>query len=160
MLRDTWPAGPDCILVCGAGSVPQLFPSYSNGCTGRSRMCHAWLMRWAGEGSELWRVRVDLFSPDADSRLVSVVARSLESLLTGDDRDADDHSYGVDQGLGITERPVLGLVFWVRADDVGAAAARAVEVARDAGGAAGVGPDLYDVTVIPRDSVVAGYDPA
>jgi len=55
---------------------------------------------------------------------------------------------------------VVGLVFWVRADDVGAVAARAVEVARVAGGAAGVGPELYDVTVIPRDAVVTGSDPA
>src|SRR5260370_27850480 len=107
-------------------------------------------MRWAGEGSDFWRVRVDLFSADADNRLISVVARSLESLLTGDDQDADDHSYGVDQGLGITEGPVVGLVFWVRADDVGAAAARAVEVARYAGAAAGVGPALYDVPLVTR----------
>ena len=123
-------------------------------------MCHAWLMRWAGEGSDLWRVRVDLFSADADNRLISAVARSLDSLLTGDTNDPDAHSYGVDQGLGVTERPVVGLVFWVRADDVGAAAARAVEVARFAGDAAGVGPELYDVTVIPRDAVVTGSDPA
>src|SRR6266481_5215173 len=99
-------------------------------------------MRWTGEGSDFWRVRVDLFSADADNRLISAVARSLESLLTGDGPDAGDHSYGVDEGLGVTERPVVGLVFWVRADDVGAAAARAVEVARYAGSEAGVGPDL------------------
>jgi hypothetical protein len=117
-------------------------------------------MRWAGEGSDLWRVRVDLFSADADNRMISAVARSLESLLTADADDADAHSYGVDQGLGVTDRPVVGLVFWVRADDVGAAAARAAEVARVAGGAAGVGPELYDVTVIPRYAVVMGSDPA
>jgi hypothetical protein len=117
-------------------------------------------MRWAGEGSDLWRVRVDLFSADADNRMISAVAHSLESLLTGDADDSDAHSYGVDQGLGVTKRPVVGLVFWVRADDVGAAAARAAEVARVAGGAAGVGPELYDVTVIPRDAVVLGSGPA
>jgi hypothetical protein len=53
------------------------------------------------------RVRVDLFSVDADNRLISAVARSLDSLLTGDTDDADAHSYGVDQGLGVTERPVV-----------------------------------------------------
>ena len=71
----------------------------------------------------------------------------------------DAHSYGVDQGLGVTERPVAGLVFWVRTDDVGAAAARAVEVARGAGGPAGLGPELYDVTVIPQGAVMMGSDP-
>jgi hypothetical protein len=66
-------------------------------------MYHAWLMRWAGEGSDLWRVRVDLFSVDADNRLISAVARSLNSLLTGDTDDADAHSYGVDQGLSVRQ---------------------------------------------------------
>jgi hypothetical protein len=52
-------------------------------------------------------------------------------------------------------------VFWVRADDVGAAAAQAVQVARIAGQCGlDVGPELYDVTVIPGDAVVTGSDPA
>lgn len=66
---------------------------------------------------------------------------------------------GADQGLGVTSRPVVGLLFWVRADDVGAAATVAVEAARRAGANHGVGPDLYDVTVIPRQAVALPGDP-
>jgi hypothetical protein len=45
------------------------------------------------------------------------------------------------------------MTFWVRADDVGAASETAVETARRAGANSGVGPELYDVVVIPRTSV-------
>lgn len=64
-----------------------------------------------------------------------------------------------DQGLGIADTPVVGLLFWVAADDVGAAASAAVEVATKAGEGCGVGPGLYDVTVIPRDAVALPDDP-
>lgn len=46
------------------------------------------------------------------------------------------------------------MLFWVYADDVGAAPATAVETARRAGAAHGVGPELYDVTAIPEVAVV------
>lgn len=66
---------------------------------------------------------------------------------------------GGDQGLGVTGRPVVGLLFWVDADDVGEAATMAVRAARRTGAAHGVGPDLYDVTVIPMEAVVRPGDP-
>jgi hypothetical protein len=65
----------------------------------------------------------------------------------------------VDQGLGIAASPVVGFLFWVRADDVGAAAMTAVAAARRAGADAGAGPDLYDVTVIPFVAVAQPDDP-
>ena len=49
---------------------------------------------------------------------------------------------------------VVGVLFWVWADDVGDAARIAVDTARRAGADAGVGPDLYDVVVIPAHGVV------
>jgi hypothetical protein len=52
---------------------------------------------------------------------------------------------------------VIGLVFWVRADDVGRAASLAVETARRAGSESGVGTELYDVVVIPSASVASVY---
>lgn len=55
---------------------------------------------------------------------------------------------------------MLGLVFWVRADDVGRAASLAVDTARRAGGASRVGTELYDVVVIPSTSVARRDDPA
>jgi hypothetical protein len=66
---------------------------------------------------------------------------------------------GGDQGSGVAGHPVVGLVFWVRADDVGQAAITAVATAQHA--VAGrrevmvsdLGKDLYDVTVIPEHAV-------
>lgn len=113
----------------------------------------------AGVGSELWRVRVDLFAEDDDGRRVSAAAAALRAVLVDDDGDPAHADVGADQGLGVTTRPVVGLLFWVRADDVGGAATTAVDTARRAGAAHGVGPDLYDVTVIPRDAVVLPGDP-
>ncbi|MGH9014007.1 MAG: hypothetical protein ACRDZ1_08755 [Acidimicrobiia bacterium] len=53
---------------------------------------------------------------------------------------------------------MLGLTFWVRADDVGAAARTALELARRAGAVADVGPDYYDITLVPRDAVVVPWE--
>jgi hypothetical protein len=117
-------------------------------------------MRWVGKGSELWRVRVDLFAEDDDGRRVSAAAEGLRSLLTEGERDPDHVGLGADQGLGVANRPVVGLLFWVRADDVGAAAVTAVETAQHAGVGYGVGPELYDVTVIPSRAVVRPDDPS
>ena len=111
-----------------------------------------------GDGSNLWRVRVDLFASDDNGNRVSACARELDRLLTGDD--GSGGGSGADQGLGVEGLPVVGLVFWTRADDVGSAATLAVETARQAGRSHGVGPRLYDVTVIPEDAVVMPRDTA
>ena len=116
-------------------------------------------MRWAGVGSGLWRVRVDLFAERQDPRRqINRVAERLKNLLPTNDGDPK-LDIGLDQGTGATGRPVVGLLFWVRADDVGGAAVTAVEVARRAGENEGVGPELYDVVVIPRAAVVLPNDP-
>jgi hypothetical protein len=114
-------------------------------------------MRWAGEGSDLWRVRVDLFS-DRDDR-VSKAHQALQRLLTSGDEARLPGEVGADQGIGIEGRPVVGLLFWVRADDVGLAARTAVETACRAGTESGLGSDLYDVVVIPNAAVVSPDDP-
>lgn len=115
-------------------------------------------MRWIGDGSDLWRVRVDLFAADDNGDRVSACARELDLLLAGGD--GSGGGTGADQGLGIARHPVVGLLFWVRADDVGRAATLAVDTARLAGRSHGVGPRLYDVTVIPEDAVALPRDPA
>jgi hypothetical protein len=109
-------------------------------------------------GAELWRVRVDLFAEPHDPRdQINQVAEALRSLLTASTRDARP-DIGVDQGTGATTRKVVGLLFWVKADDVGGAATTALDIARQAGKSAGVGPELYDVTVIPQAAVVLPND--
>ena len=111
-------------------------------------------MHWVGDGSELWRVRVDLFAPDSESGRVPAVHEALQCKLT--ETDGAARPWGdsaADQGRGIEGRPVIGLVFWVRADEVGPAASLAVETARRAGAESGVGPELYEVVVLPSTSV-------
>lgn len=116
-------------------------------------------MRWAGTGTELWRVRVDLLADPRDARRqINSAVEALKSLLPFSD-DERAHGVGADQGTGATRRNVVGLLFWVRADDVGGAATIALDVARRAGAGEGIGPDLYDVVVIPRAAVVLPNDP-
>lgn len=116
-------------------------------------------MRWVGNGSELWRVRVDLFAADRGDR-VAAAHQALERQLTeSDDALRRPGESGADQGRGIEGRAVVGLLFWVRADDVGEAARVAVETARRAGADSAVGTDLYDVVVIPNAAVTSPDDP-
>ena len=120
-------------------------------------------MRWVGDGTDLWRVRVDLFAERREPvrRQVNGVYERLSGMLTESDGDAttDPGVIGVDEGTSFTRRNVIGMVFWVRADDAGAAAMRAIDVARDAGATEGAGPEFYDVIVIPRAAVVFPDDP-
>jgi len=118
-------------------------------------------MRWVGDGIELWRVRVDLFAADRDGARVAAAHEALRRQLTASDDEAGQPAeVGADQGTGIEGRPVVGLLFWVRADDVGQAASVAVKVARRAGADSGVGTDVYDVVVIPDAAVARPDDPA
>jgi hypothetical protein len=118
-------------------------------------------MRWVGGGIELWRVRVDLFAADRDGARVAAAHEALRRELTASDDEAGrPGGIGADQGTGIEGRPVVGLLFWVRADDVGQAASVAVEVARRAGADSGLGTDVYDVVVIPETAVARPDDPA
>jgi hypothetical protein len=109
-------------------------------------------MHFAGDGEHLWHVRVDLIAPDDDGRRVTPVAEELRRLLHDDERIGRGGG-GADQGRGSEGRPVVGLTFWVKADDLGAAAVTALETARRAGSAAEVGPDYYDVSLVPRSAI-------
>jgi hypothetical protein len=118
-------------------------------------------VRWVGNGSELWRVRVDLFTADSDATRVVAAHEALQRQLTASDEAArQPGETGADQGTGLEGRPVAGLSFWVRADDVGQAARTAVETAQRAGTESGVGTALYDVVVIPEAAVARPDDPS
>ena len=119
-------------------------------------------MRIVGRGAQLWRVRVELFADDDAAHRVWSCAQALDQLLPLDDGEVlpgigADH--GCDQGIGDAARPVVALLFWVRADGLGEAARSAADFARLAGRAAGVGPRLYKVTVLPADAVARPDDP-
>jgi hypothetical protein len=116
-------------------------------------------MRWVGDGSDLWRVRVDLFAEDDSGSRVAAAHHALQRQLTSDQAGGEAGDVAADQGLGIEGRPVIGLLFWVRAEDVGLAARTAVETARRAGTESGLGTELYDVVVIPRAAVARPNDP-
>ena len=117
-------------------------------------------MWWAGSGSELWRVRVDLFAVDGDGERVAAAHEVLLRLLQSDGAARRRSEAAADQGLGVEGRPVIGLLFWVRADDVGVAARTAVETALRAGAESGAGRELYDVVVLPSTSVAQPDDPS
>jgi hypothetical protein len=113
-----------------------------------------WVVRWIGSGQELWRVRVDLLIDDARADSACVIAERLGLMLIADSEPAAPSELGVDRGLGVTARPVLGLLFWVRANDVGDAATSAVGEARSAAAECRMAFELYDVTLIPEQAVV------
>jgi hypothetical protein len=85
-------------------------------------------VRIVGRGEALWRVRVELFADDGDvNHRIGASAVALEQLLPEDDGETlpgmgGDH--GVDEGIGDARFPVVGFLFWVRADAVGEAAER------------------------------------
>jgi hypothetical protein len=116
-------------------------------------------MHWAGTGAELWRVRVDLFAEDNAGHRVSAAHESLRSLLTEGEGGFEPGELGADGGLGVAGGPVVGLLFWVRGDDVGQAATVALETAERAAVGRGVGPELYDLTIIPHSAVVFADNP-
>lgn len=119
-------------------------------------------MQIVGDGEALWRVRVELFSPDGEFHRVGACSVALDRLLPWDDGETlpgmgGDH--GVDQGIGDAAWPVVGFLFWVCADDLGQAARTAVDFAPLVGRSPGVGPRLYKVTVLPADAVARPQDP-
>jgi hypothetical protein len=108
-------------------------------------------MRWIGEGSALWRVRVDLFADDDNGARVSAAREDLVRLLVHSDDTEVGPVSAADQGTGVEGSPVVGLLFWVSADSVGDAATLALATATQAGQSNGVGPGLYDVTGHPAE---------
>jgi hypothetical protein len=116
-------------------------------------------VRWVGAGEELWRVRVDLLVDEADADSFGAMAERLGSRLTGDNEPEGPGELGIDHGLGVAARPVLGLLFWVRADEVGGAASSAVDAARSAAAECGMAFELYDITLVPEQAVVLLVDP-
>jgi hypothetical protein len=119
-------------------------------------------VRIVGRGAELWRVRVELFTEGDNAYRIGAGSVALERLLPEDDGEilpgiGGDH--GVDGGIGDARRPVVGFLFWVRADDLGSAAHTAVDFARLVGSDAEIGPSLYKVMVLPADAVARPDDP-
>jgi hypothetical protein len=103
-------------------------------------------------------VRVDLIAPDGDGSRVALAHESLLPVLVYDDGAGGHPGSGIDQGIGHEGRPVIGFTFCVRADDVGSAATTGLAVAQAAGAAAGVGPEFYDVVVVPHSAIVVPLD--
>ncbi len=77
-------------------------------------------------------------SMDDDGRRVERAVDQLRRMLHDDGGVTTADVVG-NQGVGVTGRPVVGLLFWVDADDIGEAAATAVRAARRAGAATASG---------------------
>ena len=115
------------------------------------------MARYVGEGAHVWRVRVELFAEDRNEDRMRAARRSLDRMLPDDDgqqlRAPYNWSFAVDQGIG--DASVVGFLFAVRADGLGAAAERAVDFVQRVGASCGVGPELFKVTLIPAEVVPA-----
>lgn len=109
-------------------------------------------MRDGDEKRQWWHVRVDLRVPDDEGWRVTPIADELRTLL-GDQQEAPGPNGGVDQGTGAELFPVVGLLFWVHAEDVGKAAAAALDLAQRAGSTAGAGPDYFDLSLVPQSAI-------
>ncbi len=118
-----------------------------------SLACEALWVKWTGEGRSLFSVRVDLVAPDEDAgwgeRAFDALIKRLP-FTSGTGRALA----GADQGRGHEGVPVVGLTFLLRATNFGEAADLAVETAVAAGEEAGVGNRVYDVVMVPEDSLV------
>jgi hypothetical protein len=117
------------------------------------------LVQWVGDGSELWRVRVDLFAPDHDAGRVPVTDEALGRQLTETDGVArKPGDWVADQGLGREgERPGIGFVFWGirRRDRIGG---HARGQRRSPGGSGKrVGTEWYDVSIFPHAAIADRY---
>ena len=109
-------------------------------------------MKWTGVGPELFNVRVDLVAPDGDAHRVTRASEALIRRLPFTNGNGRALA-GADQGRGHEDEAVVGLTFLVRAVGFGAAAELAVETARAAGAEAGVGDRVYDVVLVPEESL-------
>jgi hypothetical protein len=137
---------------------------------------------------ELWRLRVDLFAPFPNTQADPRFQAAIRSRLAALDETGSPGEVGLDHGAGevgldhrpgevdldhrpgglaidggpgvIQERPVLGVLFWLRATTAGEAADLGIRLAAEAFRESfGVDADLYDVTVIPRAAVLLPDDP-
>lgn len=118
-----------------------------------TNICEAPAVRWIGEGEVLFSVRVDLIAPDDTSSWVTPLANALKDRLpftNGTDRAL----VGVDQGRGHEDSPVAGLTFLLRANGFGEAAELAVATARAAGADVGVTGRVFDVVLVPEETLV------
>lgn len=117
---------------------------------------HGCRVRWIGDGQELWYVRVELFVEGDSAGLVGPAWTALTDLLSGDDDD-DGAGPATDEGTGMAEWPVVGVVFHVKADNVADAAQLAIDTASKALKDASRG--LYGMTLIPASSAPRQHDP-
>ena len=115
-------------------------------------------MRAVGEGHDLWRVEVVLWTreppDDRVQELLNAVAAAAGTSV-GDDRSVLPD---VEQARSYDIQPPeggVGVVCWVRSDTVGDAAETGWSVVRDAAAATlGAEARLWDLRVIPRAAIL------
>ncbi len=108
-------------------------------------------MQAFGSGVEYWRVRVAVLANGSTlgdmEALIEHLRRDLEALPGS----RDGWGVGGEFSIGETGEPVIGASFWVAANDVGAAAATAVEtMVTECERETGRPHHLYEVLVVPR----------
>jgi hypothetical protein len=113
------------------------------------------LMRSFGDGATLWRARVLLKAGHAQPSHMETALERLRDMLSERSGEAEPWDVGGEFGTGETGDATIGASFWVRADDVGAAARIAVATMTSTTEAVtGERHSLYEVNLVPRDAVV------
>jgi hypothetical protein len=112
------------------------------------------VVRAFGNGSQLWRVTVMFDAAGATADSESLVTRLLENLSEAEgDADSLDVRPGACWDI-IPPGGALGADMWVQADTVGEAADLGLGlVEAEIRALAGPAPSLWDVRVLPRESI-------
>lgn len=119
-------------------------------------MCDAVSVRAFGTGAEFWRVRAVVLAAGATQHDMSALVDRLRGRLGEQPEDSDGWRVGGEFGTGETGEETIGASFWVAADDVGSAAATAVETLTiECEALTGRSHLLYEVLVVPHTATVS-----
>ena len=112
-------------------------------------------MRWFGDGLTLWRVRVTLRAGRAQRSHLERLLERLRDMLSERPGEADPWDLCGELAMAGIHEATIGASFWVRAEDIGAAARLAVATMTSSLDAVTVERhSLYEINLVPADAVL------
>lgn len=115
-------------------------------------------MRVVGEGGDLYRLEVVLWTREPDADRVEELLNAVSAATVPDDEEGPPVVPDVEPAWSYDIQPPeggVGVACWVRSDSVGDAAETGWSVVRDAAAAVlGEEPRLWDLRVIPRGAIL------
>ena len=129
---------------------------------GRSQRAIFVPMRAVGEGDDLWRVEVVLWTLEPEAHRVQELLNAVAAATVTSDEDDQPVLPDVEQAWSYDIQPPeggVGVACWVRSDSVGDAAETGWGEVREAASATlGADARLWDLRVIPRAAIRATPD--